>query len=224
MTQPPTPIQPVRTRLPSAESWLTGVPLPAQRQFDRYAVAGFVVSLPGLTAPIGAVLALVGLARIRKSGSRGRGLARAALVISGCWVIAIAVAAALGLYGEHKAGIGRSVQIAQLDVRQCFDADLDGDAALKVVTIADCASGHTGEGYAKVTAALTGLSTEEKGTGATQACATAFQEFVGKPYVQSELDMYYVVLEDRPVADGNVLCLVGKPGEQLTGTMRGSKR
>jgi hypothetical protein len=36
--------------------------------------------------------------------------------------------------------------------------------------------------------------------------------------------MYYVVLEDRPVADGNVLCLVGKPGEQLTGTMRGSQR
>ena len=28
MTQPPAPIQPARARLPSAESWLTGVPLP----------------------------------------------------------------------------------------------------------------------------------------------------------------------------------------------------
>jgi hypothetical protein len=224
MTQPPSPIQPAGTRLPPAESWLTGVPLPGERRLDRYAVAGFVVSLPGLTAPIGAVLAVVGLARIRKSGARGRGLAISALAISACWVIAIGVAAALGLYGEHKAGIGRSVQIAQLDVQQCFDADLNGNDTLKLVTIADCTVGHSGEAYAKVTAALTGLSAEEKGTSATQACLTAFQQFVGKPYVQSELDMYYVVLEDHPVADGNVLCLVGKPGEQLTGTMRGSQR
>ena len=224
MTQPPAPIQPARTRLPSAESWLTGVPLPGERRLDRYAVAGFVVSLPGLTAPIGAVLALIGLARIRKSGARGRWLAIAALAISVCWAITLGVAAALGLYGEHKAGIGRSVQIGQLDVRQCFNANLDGGDTLKLVTIADCATGHTGEAYAKVSAGLSGLSTEEKGTAATQACATSFQEFVGKPYAQSELDMYYVVLEDRPVADGNVLCLVGKHGRHLTGTMRGSQR
>ena len=224
MTQPPAPIQPARTQLPSAESWLTGVPLPEQRRLDRYAVAGFVVSLPGLTAPIGAVLALVGLARIRKSGARGRSLAIAALAISVCWVIAIGVAAGLGLYGEHQAGIGKSVQISQLDVRQCFDADLDGNETLKLVTLADCATGHSGEAYAKVSAGLSGLSTAEKGTQATQACAASFQQFIGKPYVQSDLDMYYVVLEDHPVADGNVLCLVGKPGEQLTGTMRGSQR
>jgi hypothetical protein len=224
MTQPPAPIQPARTQLPSAESWLTGVPLPGERRLDRYAVAGFVVSLPGLTAPIGAVLALIGLARIRKSGARGRNLAIAALAISVCWAITLGVAAALGLYGERKAGIGRSVQIAQLDVRQCFDANLDGGDTLKLVKIADCAAGHTGEAYAKVTAGLTGLSTEAKGTAATQACATSFQQFVGKDYARSELDMYYVVLEDRPVADGNVLCLVGKPGKALTGTMRGSQR
>jgi hypothetical protein len=224
MTQPPSPIQPARAPLPPAESWLTGVPLPGQRRLDRYAVAGFVVSLPGLTAPVGAVLALIGLARIRKSHTRGRGLAIAALAVSACWAIAIGVAAALGLYGEHQAGIGKSVQISQLNVLQCFDADLDGEDTLRLVTIADCATGHAGEAYAKVSAGLTGLSTEDKGGAATQACATAFQQFIGKPYVQSELDMYYVVLEDRPVADGNILCMVGKPGEQLTGTMRGSQR
>ncbi|WP_112241343.1 DUF4190 domain-containing protein [Kribbella monticola] len=224
MTQPPTPIQPARTQLPSAESWLTGVPLPAQRQLDGYAVAGFVISLPGLTAPLGAVLALVGLARIRKSGARGRKLGVAALAICAGWAIAIGVAAALGLYGEHKAGIGRSVPIAQLKVGKCFDADLDAGTTLKLVTIADCAAGHSGEAFAKASAGLTGLPPDEKGTAATQACASSFQQFIGKPYVQSELDMYYVVLEDHPVADGNVLCLVGKPGERLTGTMRGSQR
>lgn len=222
MTQPPPPAQPVRASLPSAESWLDGVPTPAQRRLDRYAVAAFVVSLPGL-APIAAVLAAIALPRIRRSGARGRALALSALAISTCWVVAIGVAAALGLYGEQREGIGRSTVIAQVAVGQCFDADLDAET-LRLVRIADCATAHTGEAYAKVRASLVGLSTRQKGTVATQQCATAFETFVDKPYEQSDLDMYYVVLEDQPVADGNVLCLVGKPGEQLSGTMRGSQR
>lgn len=185
-------------------------------------MAAFVVSLPGL-APIAAVLALIALPRIRKSGGRGRGLAIGALVISCCWVIAIGVAAGLALYGERQAGIGRTVAIGQVQVQQCFDADLDG-ASLRMARIADCTVAHTGEAYAKVKATLTGLTAEQKSSAATQQCATAFATFVGKPYERSELDMYYVVLEDRAVADGNVLCMVGKPGEQLSGSMRGSQR
>jgi hypothetical protein len=200
-----------------------GVPTPELRRLDRYAVVAFVVSLPGLTAPVAAVLALVALRRIRKFGGRGRALAIGALAVSCCWVIAIGVAAALSLYGERMAGIGRNVPISQVQVQQCFDANLEGDS-LRNARIADCAVGHSGEAYAKVKATLTGLTIEQKSTAATQQCATAFETFVGKPYERSELDMYYVVLEDRAVADGNVLCMVGKPGEQLSGSMRGSQR
>ena len=222
MTQPPPPIQPVRTPLPSAESWLEGVPTPAQRRLDRYAVAALATSLPGLV-PIAAVLGLIALRRTHRSGTRGRGLAIGALAICACWLIAIGVAAALNLYGERRAGIGRSTEIAQVKVQQCFDADLETDT-LRQVRIADCAVPHTGEAYAKVRATLTGLSTEQKGAAATQQCANAFQTFIGKAYERSELDMYYVVLEDRAVADGNVLCMVGKPGEQLAGSMHNSQR
>ena len=221
MTQPP-PIQPARPPLPPAESWLAGVPTPAQQRQDRYAVAALVTSLPGLV-PVAVVLAGIALRRIKRTGSRGRRLAYGALAISLCWTIAIGVAVALGLYGERRAGIGRTVAIAEVAVQQCFDADLEVDTLL-VVRIADCAVAHTGEAYAKVRATLTGLSTEDKGTVATQQCAAAFGAFIGKPYEQSELDMYYVVLEDRAVADGNVLCLVAMPGTRLTGTMRGSQR
>ncbi|MEV8376807.1 DUF4190 domain-containing protein [Kribbella sp. NPDC056861] len=221
MTQPP-PIQPVRAPLPSAESWLEGVPTPAQRRLDRYAVAAFATSLPGLV-PIAAVLGLIALPRIRRSGARGRGLVVGALVICCCWLIAIGVAAFLNLRGEQRAGIGRTTVISQVAVQQCFDADLEVDT-LRQVKIADCAAPHSGEAYAKVRASMTGLSVEQKGTAATQQCATAFQTFVGKPYERSELDMYYVVLEDRAVADGNVLCMVGQPGAKLTGSMRGSQR
>jgi hypothetical protein len=115
------------------------------------------------------------------------------------------------------------VAISEVAVHQCFDADLEAET-LRVVRIADCVVAHTGEAYAKVRAELAGLSAEDKGAVATQQCAAAFGTFVGKPYEQSELDMYYVVLADRAVADGNVLCLVGMPGTRLTGTMRGSQR
>jgi hypothetical protein len=222
MTQTPSPTQPGRPPLPSAESWLEGVPTPAQRQQDRYAVAAVAVSLPGLV-PIAVVLAGLALRRIKRTGSRGKRLAYGAVAISVCWVIAIGVAVALGLYGERQAGIGRTVAISAVAVRQCFDADLEADA-LRVVRIADCAVAHTGEAYAKVRANLAGVSPADTGTVATQQCATAFRSFVGKPYEQSELDMYYVVLQDHAVANGNVLCLVGMPGNRLTGSMRGSQR
>ena len=222
MTQPPSPIEPARSSLPSAESWLDGVPSPAQQRQDGYAVAAFVSSLPGLV-PLAVVLAGIALRRIKRTGGRGKRLAYGALAVSGCWVIATGVAVTLNLYGERRAGIGRTVSISQVSVGQCFDADIEAEA-LRVVRIADCAVPHTGEAYATVQAGLSGLSTEQTGTVATQQCATAFTAFVGTPYERSELDMYYVVLEDRAVADGNVLCLVGMPGTRLTGTMRESQR
>lgn len=222
MTQPPSPMQPARPSLPPAESWLEGVPDPAQRRHDGYAIAAFATSLPGLV-PVAVVLAAIALRRIKRTGVRGKRLAYGALLVSLCWVIAIGVAVTLNLIGEHRAGIGRTVSISQVDVGRCFDADLEAET-LRVVRIADCAVAHTGEAYAKVKASLTGLPAGEIGTVATQQCANAFNGFIGKPYERSELDMYYVVLEDRAVADGNVLCLVGMPGTRLTGSMRGSQR
>jgi hypothetical protein len=222
MTQPPPePVPPART-LPSAETWLEGVPAPAPRRLDRYAVAAFAASLPGL-APIAAVLAAIALPRIHRTGNRGRGLAFAALAISACWVIALGVAVALGMVNERRAGIGRTVAIAEVAVQQCFDGDLEADTS-RMVRIAACGTAHSGEAYAKVKAALTGLPTEAKGLMATQECASAFHEFVGKPYEQSSLDMYYVVLQDHALADGNVLCMLGRPNRELTGSMRGSER
>lgn len=222
MSQPPPPIEPARPPLPPAESWLAGVPTPAQQRQDRYAVAAFVTSLPGLV-PIAVVLAGIALRRIKRTGGRGKRLAYGALAVSLCWVLATGVAVTLNLVGERRAGIGRTVGISEVAVGRCFDADLEA-AALRVVRIADCAVPHTGEAYAKARASLTGLAADQTQTVATQQCATAFNAFVGKPYERSELDMYYVVLEDRAVADGNVLCLLGMPGMKLTGTMRGSQR
>ncbi|NUR95476.1 MAG: DUF4190 domain-containing protein [Kribbellaceae bacterium] len=222
MNQPPSPIQPARQSLPPAESWLEGVPDPVRQRQDPYAVAAFALSLPGLV-PFAVLVAGIALRRIKRLGGNGKRLAYAALLVSLCWVLATATAVTLNLVAEHRRGIGRTVSISQVEVGRCFDADLESDA-LRVVRIADCAQAHTGEAYAKVQAALVGLTAAQTGAEATNQCAGAFVDFVGKPYEHSELDMYYVVLENREVANGNVLCLLGMPGTHLTGTMRGAQR
>src|SRR2546421_12782711 len=110
MTGPP--IQPARPSLPPAESWLEGVPTPEQQRQDRYAVAAFVTSLPGLV-PIAVVLAGVALRRIRRTGGRGKRVAYGAVAISLGGGIATGVAVTPHPVGGHPAGIGPTASIAQ---------------------------------------------------------------------------------------------------------------
>ena len=212
-----------RRSLPPAESWFDGPPPePVQeRRTDGFSVAGFVLAVVGVV-PLSVPLGIIGLRRTRRTGVRGRSMAVSALVLSGCWAVIFSVLAGVVISGRD-AGLGRPTAINDLRVNQCFDADLDRGSLL-VVRIADCAAPHAGEAYARVKATLTGLDSADKADAATHACASSFQSFVGRRYEDSSLDMYYVVLQDRAVADGNVLCMVGTPGEQLTGSMRGSRR
>jgi hypothetical protein len=210
--------------LPPAESWFDGSsprPPPPPRT-DGFSVAGFVLGVVGVV-PLSIPLGIVGLRRTRRDGRRGRNLAVAGLTVSGCWLAIFAVLAAFMIAGGREARPGEAIPVADLRVNQCFDADLD-QGSLLVVRIADCAAPHAGEAYDRVDARLTGLRSEDKQAAATQACATSFEQFVGRRYEDSKLDMYYVVLEDHAVADGNVLCMVGSAGDRLSGSMRGTRR
>lgn len=189
---------------------------------DGFAIAGFVTGLIGMVV-LAPVFSIVGLRRIRRTGDRGRSLAITGLVLTGCWLAVIALVAALAVWGTREANVGNSTPVANIRVGQCFDADL-GKSTLLVAKIADCAGPHAGEAYATASATLTGLDDSEKDMSAAQSCAKSFQGFVGGPYDASELDIFFVVLQDKEVANGNVLCMLGTPGKQLTGSMRGTGR
>jgi hypothetical protein len=93
------------------------------------------------------------------------------------------------------------------------------------VTVTDCTVAHDGEAFAKVSATLTGMSADQESLAAGKACAPDFEAFVGIPFEASKLKVAYLVLDDLSDPDGNVLCIVaGAPGEQLTSTLRGSRR
>jgi hypothetical protein len=204
------------------EPWTQqGLP-PRSAKTNAFAIAGFVFGLVGVVV-LAPIFSIIGLRRIRRHGGRGRSLAITGLVLTGCWLAVIGLVAALGFYGGDQAGVGQTTAVSNIRVGQCFDADLDKNTLL-VAKIADCAGPHAGEAYATATAALAGLAGKEKDLSAAEGCANSFEDFVGKAYDTSELEIFFVVLEDNEVAGGNVLCMLGKPGKQLTGSMRGSRR
>jgi hypothetical protein len=223
MTESQYPPQPAPPGLPTYPNDGTDAPLPAHSsKTNGFAIAGFVFGLAGVVV-LAPVFSIIALRKIRRYGGRGRSFAITGLVLTGCWLAVIALVAALGFYGGSRAGIGDTTAVSNIRVGQCFDADL-GKNTLLVAKIADCAAPHAGEAYATASAVLTGLAGKEKDLSAAEGCANSFEDFVGKAYDASELEIFFVVLEDHEVAGGNILCMLGKPGKQLTGSMRGSER
>jgi hypothetical protein len=202
--------------------WVQQPPPPRSARTNGFAIAGFVLGLVGavLLAPIFSIIAL---RKIRRNGERGRSFAITGLVLTGCWLAVIGLIAALGFYGGKQAGVGQTTAVSNIRVGQCFDADLDKKTLL-VAKIADCGGPHAGEAYATASAALAGLAGKETDLSAAEGCANSFEDFVGKAYDTSELEIFFVVLQDDEAAEGNVLCMLGKPGKELTGSMRGSRR
>jgi hypothetical protein len=190
---------------------------------NGFAIAGFVLGLVGAIV-LAPVFSILGLRRIKRTGERGKGMAIAGLVLSACWVLVIAGGVVLASFLDNQGEPGDTTAVSNVRVGQCFDADLSKNT-LFVVTIADCSKPHSGEAYDKVKAKLSGMGSEEQDLTATQECANSFESFVGKPFQESELEIVYVALEERELADGNILCmLAGKPGQKLTGSMRGTRR
>jgi hypothetical protein len=192
------------------------------RKTSGFAIAGFILGLVGaiLLAPI---FCLIALRKIKRSGDGGRGLAIAGLVLTAGWAGLLALGIVAVIVDDGKTEVGDTTAISNLQVGQCFDADLN-KTLLMTVKIADCAAPHTGEAYGKATAELTAMSDDDRDVAATEACAQPFEDFVGKPFNRSALDLLFVVLQDREDPDGNVLCMVGTKGDKLTASMRGSNR
>ena len=228
---PPLPPYPTQAGMPPGGPGYPGAPGPWVQQpppppfsarTNGFAIAGFVLGLVGAVV-LAPVFSIIALRKIRRNRERGRGFAITGLVLTGCWLAVIALIAVLGFYGGNQAGVGDTTAVSNIRVGQCFDADLDKNTLL-VAKIADCGGPHAGEAYATASAALAGLAGKEKDLSAAEGCANSFEDFVGKAYDTSELEIFFVVLQDDEVAGGNVLCMLGKPGKELTGSMRGSRR
>ena len=124
---------------------------------------------------------------------------------------------------------------AKLRVGDCFnDATLVGlaaggdDVESDLVTLVPCERLHDFEAYHVFRLrgdAFPGADAVSRQAGL--GCAKAFKPYVGRAYGPSRLDfwMYYPTQTSWAVlADHGVACVIGEPGKQTAGVLRGSRR
>lgn len=138
-------------------------------------------------------------------------------------VVALGAVVVLGSAG--LAGCG-SRTVLELDVGDCLrSSDLRAEAAVQVAV--DCSEPHDAEIYA----ATEMPDGEYPGIEAIRAaaddfCLPRFEDFVGLPYLASELDVYPLLPSEdgwTSAGDREILCVVVAP-QDVTGTLEGSAR
>ncbi len=113
----------------------------------------------------------------------------------------------------------------ELEAGQCFN-EPDSEEVLNV-EIVDCSESHDLEVYQTADLPDQMFDPPIIDAASFEICLDAFDGFVGTPYADSELDIYYLIPSEESWSDGDreVVCAVYElSGEQLTGTAEGIRR
>lgn len=204
--------------------------LPPSRHTNGFAMAAFVLSLLGGVL-LAVVFAFIALSQIKARREQGKGLAVAALAITGAWLLgAVALVTALAVAGPDRDGSGAVVETGTahtLDLRagDCFD---EPDEDIGTVSVVPCGSPHFAEVYWEV--GVTAANDRHPGERevlrqADRRCEHAFTWFVGEYYAESPLDIYYFYPSQGSWAEGDrtITCAVFDPAGQTTGSLRSAR-
>jgi hypothetical protein len=163
------------------------------------AIGGFLLSV---------IFGFVALSQIRKRNQRGRGLAITGLVLSGLWVLAIAVVLvlAIGGVGRNDAGeITEEGSVSSFDLKpgDCINGltETDNISSLPAVP---CAQPHDGEVFAtfEITAATFPGDAELKKQAET-GCVQRLAEYSAAAATDDKLEIYFLHPTERSWAQGD---------------------
>jgi hypothetical protein len=188
-----------------------------------------------LAAPVAVGLGIAALVQIKRRNEAGTGQAVAGLVIGavitvlGAGMIALVVAVGVSDddYGSEPfpTSAPSTTYVDQLAVGECFD---DGNGEEDEVLRRTCAEPHDGEITADVMMAAGPYPGDrEAGKTAQSKCDKEFGTYIGRPADGSELEssFWHPTEESWDEGDRLVVCAAyGPGGDQLTGTVKGSKR
>ncbi len=133
-------------------------PPPPPTGTNGFAIAAFCLGLVG-AIPLAVIFGIIALVQVRESRQKGRGFAVTGLVLSGLWVLIIALVVIVGLAGEADRDSdgdivsSGKVEVTELEVGDCV-ADVNDFAEDELVLTLDavpCAEQHGAEVYAIVT-------------------------------------------------------------------------
>jgi hypothetical protein len=227
--------------------------IPPSKTMAGWALGLSLVGCLGVTLLVAVPLAIVVLVESsRDPRDRGKGMAIAALVISGVWAVVLV----LGMVGNTldssspppvpDIGDDRTIDSrtgkelprvppAKLRVGDCFDdkalAGIDdggGNVEADLVTLVPCDRLHDFEAYDVFQirgSEFPGLAKVRR--QAAVGCGKEFKPYVGRAYGPSDLEswIYYPTSKSWTLFDDHgVTCVVGEPGAKTAGTLHGSRR
>jgi hypothetical protein len=189
-------------------------------------------------------LAITVLVRSRGGGDHGKGMAIAALIISGLIIIANVVYVVVILFAgvdttdrdsEGNVIDGGTVTLDRLRVGDCFNEpnfeDLPADGsqgeASASVEVVPCREPHQAEVYHSLEVTGDDFPGESAIDRQAAECVPEFKEYVGKPYGRSRLEitLYYPTSSSWRLGDRTVLCnLVERDLSDMTGSKRNSRQ
>jgi hypothetical protein len=173
--------------------------------------------------PFALIFGVLALARIRKTGARGKGMAVAGLVIAGAWIVvgaSLAVVAILAHRAQHASiAAPRQPAIFSLRTGQCLNSQPNGSAGQLI----PCAQSHDAEVFAVFQ--LPGntwpgdIAAQHQ---ADQGCLTRLTGYVNPQIASTTLTESYVYPGRQAWAAGqrNVVCEIRDTTGKLTGSVR----
>lgn len=203
---------------------------------DGFAIASLVLGILCFVPAVGLVLGIIALARIRKTGDRGRGMAVAGSVLSAAglalWAVAFAAGVPVPTWSGVRHAAGDHGSAYSLTEGDCFDApggSLEGTAydVDKVV----CDREHDGEVFAvfRVPGGSAYPGDAEVTDIADARCYGLRYHYAMDTWaVPDHVDVYYMTptRDSWRFGDREVTCLFGNSDEKagLTGSLRNDER
>ncbi|MFJ2056509.1 DUF4190 domain-containing protein [Streptomyces sp. NPDC087908] len=206
--------------------------MPPRRTTNGLAVASLVSGVVCCLPPLGLVLGLVALPRIRKRDQAGKGLAVAGIVLSALSSLLLVVGIATGglstFWGGFKEGVeeaSRSKSAFSLRTGQCFTPDGRLDEYATDVTVVDCARPHIGEvtGGFKVTGFRTWPGEDAIDAIAQKRCETVNGGYALDTWaVPKDVWLYYYLpsAQSWRLGDRTVTCVFAGEKKPFSGSVR----
>jgi putative regulator of septum formation/uncharacterized protein DUF4190 len=192
---------------------------PPRVPIDGFAVASLISGLLGLI-PLAVIFGPVALARIARTGARGRALAITGLALGGTWAVAAALAIAVMIViPRHTARPVALPKAFSLHTGDCINSAANGVSDMHVLA---CGQPHDGEVFATFRLAgqrYPGAAALRHKAG--QGCASRLSGYVN-PQLAALLDESYIYPSSSAWAAGErtVVCTAFGTDGKLIGSVR----
>lgn len=194
-------------------------PPPAPAGTNGFAIASLVLGILGcslLTLVLSVVFGIVGLRQTKATGQKGRGLAKAGLILSGVWVLVIAAGVTFAIITDATDG---KSSVTSLKAGDCVNS-LQESSAVTDLPVVPCSQSHQGEVFAVFTLPKGDYPGDEAVQKQSEdGCNDRLDAYA--PNADPGLELFYLhPLKSNWSLDRGVTCIATDPKGPTTGSIK----